>query len=329
MAKFLGIGLSTSPYICAYSWSGGWGTRQSAPTTLPNSITNRARFIANRAILTANDSSPYLNAWTWSDSGFGSKYSDPSTIPGSTAASFVGFNKKTSSIAVTNNTSPRIYAYPWSNGFGTKHTDPAAAVGSNAQGLAFRNSDTNDAIVVGQSSTPYLKAYPWSSSGFGTAYSDPSTLPAAQCYGGEFAPSGNAVAMGSSATGVRLYVYAWSSSGFGSKYANPATVPAGASQYPQFSPKGDYLIVGHSTTPFVSVYPWSDSTGFGTKLSNPSTTNGANTRDNAVNSEDIALGQIPNGVVSPVAVFPWSSSGFGTRYAEPSTTVDSAKTATA
>ena len=32
-------------------------------------------------------------------------------------------------------------------------------------------------IAVAHGTSPYITAYPWSSSGFGTKYSDPSTLP--------------------------------------------------------------------------------------------------------------------------------------------------------
>jgi hypothetical protein len=45
----------------------------------------------------------------------------------------------------------------------------------NAYGVAF-NSDSS-AIAVAHSTTPFVSAYPWSGSGFGTKYTNPATLP--------------------------------------------------------------------------------------------------------------------------------------------------------
>lgn len=42
-------------------------------------------------------------------------------------------------------------------------------------------------IAIAHDSSPYVTAYPWSSSGFGTKYSNPATLPAS---------TGNGVAFG-------------------------------------------------------------------------------------------------------------------------------------
>jgi hypothetical protein len=42
-------------------------------------------------------------------------------------------------------------------------------------GVAFNPS--GNAIAVAHTSTPFVTAYPWSGSGFGTKYTDPATLP--------------------------------------------------------------------------------------------------------------------------------------------------------
>jgi hypothetical protein len=52
-------------------------------------------------------------------------------------------------------------------------------------GVAF--NATGDAIAVTNGFTPYISAYPWSVSGFGTKFADPATLPTGQ---------GNGVAFG-------------------------------------------------------------------------------------------------------------------------------------
>jgi hypothetical protein len=81
-------------------------------------------------------------------------------------------------------------------------------------------------IAVGSTNTPFVTAYPWSGSGFGTKFTNPATLPTGNCNTVAFSPSGNAIAV---AHDISPFVtaYAWSGSGFGTKFANPATLPAG------------------------------------------------------------------------------------------------------
>ena len=82
-----------------------------------------------------------------------------------------------------------------------------------------------ETIAVTHFDSPYISVYPWSS-GFGTKYADPATLPAGNSYGGvAFSPSGNDIAVGHDTTPF-ISVYPWSA-GFGTKYADPATLPTG------------------------------------------------------------------------------------------------------
>jgi len=79
-------------------------------------------------------------------------------------------------IAVANNTSPFVTAYPWSgSGFGTKFSNPATLPTGDSSGVAF--SPSGAAIAVAHDNTPFVSAYPWSGSGFGTKFSNPATLP--------------------------------------------------------------------------------------------------------------------------------------------------------
>ena len=50
-------------------------------------------------------------------------------------------------------------------------------------------------IAVAHGTTPFVTAYPWSASGFGTKFANPSTLPGTLGYGVAFSPSGDAVAV--------------------------------------------------------------------------------------------------------------------------------------
>jgi hypothetical protein len=85
-----------------------------------------------------------------------------------------------------------------------------------------------DAIAVTSNATPFVLAYPWSSSGFGTKYANPTTLPGGFGKGVAFSPLGDAIAVGFGGASPYLRVYRWSSAtGFGAAYSNPATLPAG------------------------------------------------------------------------------------------------------
>ena len=81
-------------------------------------------------------------------------------------------------------------------------------------------------IAVVHTTSPYISAYPWSGSGFGSKFSDPSTLPAGTGLGVDFSPSGDAIAVAHD-TSPYISVYPWSGSGFGSKFSNPSTLPTG------------------------------------------------------------------------------------------------------
>lgn len=58
---------------------------------------------------------------------------------------------------------------------GTEYTNPATLPAGTDNGAAF--SSTGDAIAVAHATSPYITAYPWSSSGFGAKYANLATLP--------------------------------------------------------------------------------------------------------------------------------------------------------
>jgi hypothetical protein len=81
-------------------------------------------------------------------------------------------------------------------------------------------------IAVAHDTTPFITAYPWSGSGFGTKFSNPGTLPTANGLGVAFSPSGDAIAVAHVTTPF-ITAYPWSGSGFGTKFSNPGTLPTG------------------------------------------------------------------------------------------------------
>ena len=76
-----------------------------------------------------------ITTYPWS-SGFGTKYSDPATLPAGTGIG-VAFKPQGDAIAVAHPGSPFITTYPWSSGFGTKYSNPATLPGGSGRGVAF------------------------------------------------------------------------------------------------------------------------------------------------------------------------------------------------
>jgi sugar lactone lactonase YvrE len=271
-------------------------------------------FTSVQQIAVAHTISPFITAYPWSGSGFGTKYTNPATLPASTGNG-VAFSPDGANIAVAHVTTPFIAAYPWSgSGFGTKYANPATLPAGNGNGVAFSPDGAN--IAVAHATPPFIAAYPWSGSGFGTKYADPATLPTGDGRGVAFSPDGANIAVAHSTTPF-ITAYPWSGSGFGTKYTDPATLPPDTGRGVAFSPDGANIAVAHSTTPFITAYPWSGS-GFGTKYTDPATLP-ASTGSGVAFSPDGANIAVAHSTTPFITAYPWSGSGFGTKYTDPAT----------
>lgn len=90
------------------------------------------------AIAVAHNNSPYVSAYPWSGSGFGTKYANPTTLPGGTVCYNVAFNLLNNAIAVVYDNSPYVTVYSWSSsGFGVKFGDPATLPTGTGTGVDF------------------------------------------------------------------------------------------------------------------------------------------------------------------------------------------------
>jgi hypothetical protein len=173
-------------------------------------------------------------------------------------------------------------------------------------------------VLCGNAS-PWIIAYPWSSSGFGTKYANPSTPLTAQADGVDFSPSGAVIAIGADAF-PWLSVYEWNSStGFGLKYANPATTPSTTCLSPKFNPNGNVIAVGTgnpgpaSNTPILIAYAWSDATGFGTRYTGFLDSAGRLATNVAWSTDGGYVGVSSDTAAPYFSVFPWTGSGFGSQ----------------
>ena len=100
-----------------------------------NLFTGYSAGIKITAIAVSHDVTPYISTYPWS-AGFGTKYSDPATLPAGTGNG-VAFSPAGTDIAVAHASTPFIAAYPWSAGFGTKYANPATLPTGNGSGTAF------------------------------------------------------------------------------------------------------------------------------------------------------------------------------------------------
>ena len=169
-------------------------------------------------------------------------------------------------------------------------------------------------VSVASSNSPSIFTYPWSSSsGFGTKFADPATVPDPDGTSVAFSPQGDVLALGHGYT--QFSVYRWSSNGYGTKFADPIGFTGAQLKVNSFSPSGDVIACG--STNGVFVYPWSSISGFGTKFTSPAqylgTVEGASFSPSG-NIIALAFRQSPY-----VAVYTWSGSGFGTKFADPAT----------
>jgi len=260
--------ISVSPFVSAYPWSTGPGTKYANPATLPPSGSDVAWSATGADLALAVTSSPRVIVYPFS-AGFGTKYADPATLP--TGVGFgVSFRKTTSNaIAVAHSTTPFITAYPWTTGtgFGTKYSNPATLPSSTGRSVSFNSAGT--VIAVSHSTSPYISVYPWSS-GFGTKYANPATLPSGTGNDVIFNPAGNVIAVAHSISPY-ITAYPWTTgTGFGTKYSNPSIALPGTGNTVKFSNAGTEIVVANSGTTQISAYKWIS--GFGTKYANPTTT---------------------------------------------------------
>lgn len=267
------------PFVHVWPWSSsGFGTKYANPSSplapTGGGTSGHTWSPATDAFLTINIATPNSTpqAWAWSN-GFGSKYSNASTVSGFGAG--ISMNAAGTQVVVSHAGSPYISMYPWSGGFGTKYSNPATLpTGAPSSGTATPtgvdvgfNPITND-VAIGHTVSPYITTYPVTSGGFGTKYADPSSLPVGTTDSLKFSSTGALLGAGS-ATSPYITVWDWSS-GFGTKYSNPATLPTAATNSMDWSSTADSIVTSQTTSsPNTAAYPWSG--GFGTKYADPAT----------------------------------------------------------
>ena len=89
------------------------------------------------AIAVVHSVSPFIAVYPWSSAGFGTKFADPGTLPG-TYGYGVAFSHDGNFIAVAAYGSPYLSVSPWSSaGFGTRFAEPGDFPDQRCWDVAF------------------------------------------------------------------------------------------------------------------------------------------------------------------------------------------------
>ena len=225
---------SSNGTVAAYAWSSsGFGSKYTSPTFSDVSTCEAIRWTPDGDYILVGGSkkagsSKPLEAYDWSNgSGFGNTTYKPSDGPTETVQGISFHPDGDYVVAGTRGATIFAKTYAWSSSsqFGSSITAPSGKWNDDVEQCLFTAAG-ND-VAFGGASSPYVAVWPWNGSGYGTKYSNPSSLPSGFVYGLGIAPDDSAVVVGST-FGDKMQGYPFSSgTGLGTKYSNPATLPAG------------------------------------------------------------------------------------------------------
>lgn len=180
-------------------------------------------------------------------------------------------------VALTqSNLSPRVFVYRWTNanGFGeaipapsdAKWNTTVGAGGSSQQTRGTLWSPSGKTLFINSTYNPTIVAYKWSSSGYGTAFSNPTLSPGSEAVSIAITPSGKAF-FAVSYTSPGFHAWKWDDeTGFGTKYTSP-DFGGYSNGTVTVNPAGTVVAASYNT--LLHVYKWNDVTGFGTKYATP------------------------------------------------------------
>lgn len=233
------FGGGASPAIFAYAWDDatGIGVKYADPSiggASSANAANAAKFSkAGGAVAIAEGSSGgFLHVWQWSAvGGFGSLMAVQSAPLSARDVIFTS-----DSVIFSQNTSPFIHEYQWSDstGLGAQRASPATLPAGNGYRLAMRKDEA--ALVVGNEGSGSMSPAVYSYTpgvGIGAAIAKAPGLPAT-VLAPAFSKDGDMAAFGY-ASSPYMSVNTFAAGAFGAKLANPATLPPAAVTYVNFS----------------------------------------------------------------------------------------------
>jgi len=289
----------TKDLVEVWEWdniNGVLGSQFSAPATAPTGYLRNVTFSPSDDVLFIGSyDSPYIHAYEWNNSsGFGAKYSNPSTLP--TGGSALQVHPSGNAVIVSSETqgsisSPRIYVYPWnySTGFGTIMTNPTYPNNFYQIWGTYFTPSGDTLLTLGED---YLSSYSnraieFDSNGSGFVSPSPDTLIYTNEATDAVAGSNNVVFIGknssSASSTYAMYAYPYTENNFtlSSPYSDAVNMPknygAGSNSFfisgMAISEDNSVLLFTSSTTNLTSAgvygFDFNDITGWGQKYNSP------------------------------------------------------------
>ena len=337
----IGSGDASGNWVGAWAWDNttGFGTRFTSPSPTPAGTGYDRGLDINKAksaVAFGGDNTSFP-VYSWSNSGFGTKYANPGTLPVSSGcAAFNGDDTVLGLSQTPSSGNNRISAWAWNNttGFGTKYTDTSSNSTGNGRWLKW--APDNSYVLMTLQNSPYIRGFPWNNStGFGTGFTNPSSSISSASPCVDISPnSAYACVTSDFSPWIQAYpVNAFDQ--FGTKFANPSTAvfSGGYGSSARWNRAGNVIAATNGYqggTNRLVAYAWSSS-GFGTKFAQPSVQVGDaldafcpifNNNDTVV---FIGLRKNTASTSPNFAAYIWSNTtGFGTKYADPPSTTAAA-----
>lgn len=302
---------SNSPYIHAYPWLHGFGTKYANPGTIRSAITGMDVHPNGNSMAAVGAATPYLWGYT-TDFSFSGNLTVPSV------ASFAQQN-----IRYSLDGNSAILSGKSASSSGLLHAFSVGAGGTlttvNTQGNGSLSSGYSDAVFTPDATGIFSAAI--TSTTWGIRYhayngvtiaSDSKTNATGSAWSQlEMHPNGGTM-LARRSDGV-VYAFPVVGDTLGTPYAPASALTA--THMIIGGANNDVMFIASASTPFIEAWPMSGGT-FGTKYANPSFLPSAGTAItfNAAQS-DVVIATSSN----PIG-YPWSNaSGFGTKYADPAT----------
>jgi hypothetical protein len=279
---------TTTPFVNAYPWStatGSIGTKYTDPGTLATAAYGIKNFDSGpgsnpQCTAVATNATPYIHAYEMTSSGWGTKVSNPGTLPTGNAwdVEATPSTANTQYVGVVHNTTPFISVYEFGStkpiSFVSKITNPGTLPSTTGGGSLLFNGD-NSALAIASGTTPFIHAYAITKTGPGVSLS------------------------------------------FGTKASDPGSLPSSSSWALDFTKNESHIGVVHDTSPFVSIYPWTNGSPpvLGTKIANPSTLPGGNGYGIAFTPDSLVLAWGSGVSSANVGIYDWDGSTVGTKKA--------------
>jgi hypothetical protein len=326
--NYLSVMSTSSPFIQLYPWTRGVGigTKFSDPATAATAQSSTLRCgskfsTSSNYFISTSSSSPFIQAYQVTNTGFGSRVSNPASAPSSAVA--VNFTPSNKDVIVNKNNVPS--AWPWTgSAFGTRYTDSTSTMtyGNTYGGGVSAVAD--DVFQGGSQSTTVMNAWAFTSgTGWGARYSTPAYLSTGTNYLG-FSTNPSGTLLMTTGVSPRIQLINWNPGvGFGTQIA---TSGFNESNRGSFDQTGKFYLDVYSNiyagvpSPYIffGIYPVSTS-GFGTRISGPSLTSSGGTHNFAngvfspYGTEIVMSSTINNSIYA----YPFNGSSIGTRYSDP------------